>query len=397
MLHARGALPRVVIASASKFWTYHMARGAQRAGMLHKLVLTIHDKQETGVPLDKIVRIPWPAYAAWLTYHLPIPDRQAWSYYIGDNLFDYAACRHARDADIYHVYNHHGLHSMRAASKAGAITVVERASAHPNMQHGILRDEFARFGLNYPRVSEAIISKHLQEYDEADWIVVCSDFVYRTMVEAGVPAHKLVVITFGFDPSRFYPGEQDDGVFRVIFAGALSLQKGLQYLLEGYKLADLPPDRSELVIVGEPFPDAASFLPRYEGLYRHLRFVPNQKLGDIFRTGSVFALPSLQDGYAMVVVEAAACGLPVIISRNVGTIMRDGQDGFIVPIRDAQAIAEKLRYLFHHAEERRRMGQSAYEYIRHYTWDHYQNNLVNFYQRIWTQQLDSTRHPGNES
>ena len=249
-----------------------------------------------------------------LISRLPTPESQAWSYYIGDNWFDRAASRYAPDADIYHVYNHHGLHGIRAAKPAGVITVVERASAHPAFQHAILRDEFARFGLRYPGVNSEIIAKHQKEYDECDWIMASSEFVYRTMIAEGIPAGKLRVLPLGFAPERFYPAEKNDSIFRVIFAGSLSLQKGLQYLLEGFRLAQLPKDSSELLIVGGVFPDAHAFLSKYAGLYRHVNFVPNAELPKLFHTGSVFALPSLQDGFGMVVYEAAACGLPVIIS-----------------------------------------------------------------------------------
>ncbi len=375
--------PRIVVVSGNKFHAYHLARGAQRAGWLRRFVTTIFDRRESGIPADKITQIPLPAYAAMLIQRLPLSGSQAWSYYIGDNWFDRAASRYAPEADIYHVFNHHGLHGIRAAKRAGAITIVERSSAHPNVQHAILRDEFARFGLRYPAGNKQIIAKHLQEYDEAHWIMVSSEFVYRTMIAEGVPAAKLRQVHLGFAPEHFYPGEKSDNVFRVIFVGALSLQKGLPYLLEGFRLANLPSGKSELLIVGEPFPDAKAFLPKHTGLYRHLRFVPHDELARVYHTGSVFVLPSLQDGFGMVVYEAAACGLPVIISENVGATVRDREDGFIVPIRSAEAIAEKLAYLYSHEAERQRMGRSAREYVSRFTWERYQDQLIAHYREIW--------------
>jgi glycosyltransferase involved in cell wall biosynthesis len=279
------------------------------------------------------------------------------------------------------------LHGIRAAKRVGAITIVERSAAHPNVQHAILRDEFARFGLRYPAGNKQIIAKHLQEYHEAHWIMVSSEFVYRTMIAEGVPAAKLRQVHLGFAPEHFYPGEKSDNVFRVIFVGALSLQKGLPYLLEGFRLANLPSGKSELLIVGEPFPDAKAFLPKHTGLYRHLRFVPHDELARVYHTGSVFVLPSLQDGFGMVVYEAAACGLPVIISENVGATVRDREDGFIVPIRSAEPIAEKLVYLYNHESERKHLGRSAREYVSQFTWARYQDELINHYREIWGRSL----------
>lgn len=375
--------PRVLVVSGNKFHAYHMARGAHRAGLLHRFVTTIYDRRETGLPADKIVQIRGPAYAARLIERLPFPDSQAWSYYLGDNWFDRAASRYAPEGDIYHVFNHHGLHGLRAAKRRGAITIVERSSAHPNFQHALLRDEYRRFGLAYPAGFTPILQKHLQEYAEADWIMVSSDFVYRTMIAEGIPAAKLRQVHLGFAPENFYPGPKPDEVFRVIFVGALSLQKGLQYLLEAFKLAGLPRDKAELVLAGEPFPDARAFLSKYAGLYRRLNFVPHAELVKVYQSGSVFALPSLQDGFGMVVYEAAACGLPVIISENVGATVRAGEDGFVVPIRSPEAIADKLVYLYTHPAERRRMGQAAHDYVSQFTWAHYQQELVAHYREIW--------------
>ena len=85
----------------------------------------------------------------------------------------------------------------------------------------------------------------------------------------------------------------------------------------------------------------------------------------------------------MVVYEAAACGLPVIVSDHVGAQIRDGQDGFVVPIRDANAIAEKLVYLYGNEPARTRMGESARTHASQFTWQRYHDELVGHYREIW--------------
>ncbi len=383
MIPPRGRAPRVVVASGGKFHAYHLARGVHRAGWLHRFVTTIFDRREPDLPPDRVVEIPLPAYAARLISRLPLSAAQSWAYLIGDNWFDRSARRYARDADIYHAFNHHALYGMRAAKAAGAVTVVERASAHPLVQDALLREEFASFGLRYPAANRWIVAKHLREYTEADWIVVPSDFVHRTMVAEGVPPAKLRCLPLGVATERFRPGEGHDGIFRVLFVGAISLQKGLPYLLEGFRLAGLPRERSELVLVGEPSRDARAFLPRYQGLYRHVPFTPHEGLVPLYQSASVFVLPSIQDGFGMVVYEAAACGVPVIVSDNVGASVRDGEDGFVVPIRDAEAIAGKLAYLYAHEAVRRRMGAAARNHVSQLTWTHYHQELVRHYREMW--------------
>ena len=213
--------------------------------------------------------------------------------------------------------------------------------------------------------------------------MVPSAFVYRTMIEGGVPASKLRLLPLGVAVDRFSPGRKRDDVFRVIFVGAISLQKGVPYLLEAFRLAALARGRSELVLVGDTFQEARAFLPRYTGAFRHVRFVPHTRLVDEYRQASVFVLPSLQDGFGMVVYEAAACGLPVIVSDHVGAAIRDGHDGFVVPIRDATAIAERLVHLYTHERERQAMGVSARELAATFTWERYHRELVAHYADMW--------------
>ena len=385
--------PKVVVVSGGKFHAYHLARGAHRAGLLHRFVTTIFDRSETGLPPEKIVEIPAPAYAARLIQRLPFAGSLGWSYFVGDNWFDRAASRYASEADIYHAFNHHALSGIRAARRAGAITVVDRSSAHPVAQHALLREEFARFGLSYPAVNERMCAKHVQEYAEADWIMVPSPFVHRTMVDEGVPAAKLRRLPLGVSTERFCPGAKDDDVFRVLFVGAVSLRKGVPDLLEGFRRAGLRRP-SELILVGEPFPEARAFLAKYDGLYRLVPFLPHGQLVRMYQQASVFVLPSIEDGFGMVVYEAAACGLPLIVSQNVGAEVRDGADGFVVPIRDPDVIADRLLRLQDDAL-RRTMGESARQYVSQFTWERYYSELSRHYREMWGG--CAFPHPGGRS
>ena len=100
--------------------------------------------------------------------------------------------------------------------------------------------------------------------------------------------------------------------------------------------------------------------------------------GVVLRGASVLVLPSVQDGFGLVVLEAMAAGLPVIVSDHVGAkdCVREGVDGFVVPVRDADAIAERLRWLRADRSRQRRMGLNAREQALRYTWDAYRQRLL---------------------
>lgn len=375
-------MPEVTVSSGGPFHAYHIVRGAQRAGYLRRFITTVFNKHEADIDRTRVKQIILPELLGMGIQTIPVPSSVYFSYLVRDNLFDVMAARLIDGGDILNVFNHFGLYSIRKAKRLGMKSIVERSAAHPVTHHRILSEEYARYGLRFPGVNKMLFKKHELEYEEADAIAVPSDFVWRTMVEQGVPEEKLLRVNLGFAPERFRyePGVKSDSVFRIIFVGSLSLQKGVQYLLEAFRKLSLPD--AELVLVGGSFPDSSTFLPAYEGLYHHIPFVPQSELPQIYNSASVFVLPSLQDGFGMVVYEAAACGLPVIVTENVGAALRDGQDGFTVPVRDVDALADRLLRLYQDEALRRDMGQSALGYVQQFTWEAYHRQIIAHYDHL---------------
>ncbi|MFB6212827.1 MAG: glycosyltransferase, partial [Candidatus Magasanikbacteria bacterium] len=87
----------------------------------------------------------------------------------------------------------------------------------------------------------------------------------------------------------------------------------------------------------------------------------------------------------MVIIQAMACGLPVIATKNTGgpDIIEDGENGFVIPIRDTQALKEKIQYLYENPKERKRMAKNAKETVQDgFTWDDYGDRVVKEYKKI---------------
>jgi len=269
---------------------------------------------------------------------------------------------------------------MRRAKALGARTIIERSSTHPVVQQQILQEEFERFGVRYPKGMRWLIDKHLQEYEEADALAVCSEFVARTLRENGVPQEKLRYVHLGFDPQRFSPGEKSDTTFRIMFAGMISLRKGIPYLLEAFKRLNL--QDAELVLVGGYAPDSRVFTSQYEGTYKHIPFVPQAELAAFYQNSDVLVMPSLEEGFGMTVYEAAACGVPSIVSENVGAALRDGEDCFIVPIRDVEALVDAIVKLYEDRDLARKMGESARQYVQQFTWSNYHTEMMRHYEEL---------------
>ena len=282
--------------------------------------------------------------------------------------------------DVFHVASSYGLRAMRSAKRHGSWTVCDRGSSHIRVQDELLRDESARTGVFAPPTDRRFIAKEEAEYDEADAIFVPSTFARQSYVQAGIRPEKVVAIPIGIRLEEFFPVPRRDDTFLVLCVAMLSVRKGIGYLLEAMSRLTLP--ESELVLRGTVLPESREILSPYEGQFRIQGALPRPQMRDLFSQASVFVLPSIEDGFGQVIVQAMACGVPVITTTNTGgpDVITDGKDGFIVPIRDARAIAERLEYLYRHPEERAAMGRAALETVRTWNgWERYTSQVLDTY------------------
>jgi glycosyltransferase involved in cell wall biosynthesis len=250
----------------------------------------------------------------------------------------------------------------------GILTLVQRASAHSRYQANLLAEEYSRWGLNYHR-SEIAIRRAEKEFEVSDYILIPSDFVRKSFIDQGISEEKLVQIPFGVDIKRFKPesNRNNRSKFRVLFAGQISIRKGVGYLLEAWK--ELNWEDAELCLVGRVNKDFRTVLKKYI-LLPGLKLVGHvHNPVNVFQSSDIFAFPTIEEGSALVTYEALACGLPVITTPNAGSIVRNGEDGFLIPIRDVSYLVEKLKLLRHDHQLRKKMSQSARKRTEKFSWD----------------------------
>lgn len=293
--------------------------------------------------------------------------------------------RRADSADCIVAYEGFALPAFQASQAgSGALKVLSYPVAHHRHRRQVRDDELARepsFAATWPGF-EDWGPGHEERLDEeirlADGILVGSEYVADTFVKHGVSRSKIGVVSYGVDLATFSPAASmtDDGVFRVIYAGQLTQRKGLSYLLRGYRRfrrAD-----SELTLVGAAIGGTEALAP-YADLFRHVAHQPRPALAQRYRESSVFVLPTLIEGMPLVVIEAMACGLPVIVTANgPAGIVRDGMDGYIIPERDEEAICERLDHLYRHPELRRAMGRNAAARAREFSWQAFSSNAQHY-------------------
>ena len=213
-----------------------------------------------------------------------------------------------------------------------------------------------------------------QEIAAADDLIVLSSFQRDTFLEAGVSPDRLHVLPLGVDIDAFRPG---DGLrhetFTIGFVGQLTQRKGISYLLSAFEA--VRPSGARLLLVGRPTGAARPWLrPGVE----HHPAVARSALRQFYEQMDVFVLPSLVEGFPLTALEAMACGVPVIVSENTfgSDVIRDGHNGFVVPIRDVEAIVERLRLLAGDDALRSSMGRNARVTAELYSWEAFGRRLV---------------------
>jgi glycosyltransferase involved in cell wall biosynthesis len=276
------------------------------------------------------------------------------------------------------------LRSFQAARRMGITTVLNYPIAHHAYASRLLMEEarlvpsFAST-LDFVQLPPRVQSRYEEECALADTILVGSHFARDSFVAEGFPASKLRVIPYGVDLGIFsQPAnpEKHEG-FQVLFVGQIGQRKGISYLLDAYASFRRPDTR--LKLVGR-FLGPTRVLDPYSELFDYQPHLPRRDLPGVYAQADVFVLPTILEGLAIVVLEAMACGVPVITtSHGPSEVVRDGVDGFIVPIRDPEAIAEKLRLLYSDPELRRRMSEHARQRAAEFSWRAYQEKIVSFF------------------
>jgi glycosyltransferase involved in cell wall biosynthesis len=154
----------------------------------------------------------------------------------------------------------------------------------------------------------------------------------------------------------------------VLFVGEVGLRKGVAYLLAAFEALDAPATLRLVGPVDKRFVRAIGGLP--DGV-EAVGVKTGQALAAEFRDADVFVLPSVEDGYGVVTTEAMAAGLPAIVSSNCGSAdaVREGVNGYVVPVRDAMALRERLEALLSDADLRRRMGGAAASSVQGWSWE----------------------------
>ncbi|HVX66110.1 MAG TPA: glycosyltransferase family 4 protein, partial [Bryobacteraceae bacterium] len=283
--------------------------------------------------------------------------------------------RHFGSADALYAMAPGDLPAMRAARERGMFVAFEQVVG-PTFPRYLL-EESARFpGFEaWPsRAQERdYVAMHRELWACADVVLAPSEFVAQGIVELGGPAEKIRLVPYGI-PESLMDLEPAPVPGRVLFVGRVGLRKGSHYLAEAARILKERHVACEIRVVGE-VPAAMARHPLFQGPV-YAGQVPRGEVQREFLAADIFVLPSLAEGSATAHLEALACGLPVIATPNSGAVIRHEQEGLLVPVRDAAALAGAIERLVADRALRGRLSEAARRRAASYTWPCYRDRLL---------------------
>ncbi|MGD0446475.1 MAG: glycosyltransferase family 4 protein [Edaphobacter sp.] len=288
--------------------------------------------------------------------------------------FDRWTARRIAPCDAFIAISGAGLLTGRKVQANGGLFLCDRGSTHQRYQENILAEEYRRWNIPQPLAKPHITLREEEIYATADAITVPSTVAKRSFLQMGIAAEKIHVIPYGVRLDHFTRTEAPpQNSFQVLFAGQVSLRKGIPYLLQSFARLNHPKKR--LTIVGAVQDDIRPLLatlPTEDVTFTGS--LPQPELAKKMSASHLLVLPSIEEGLALVQGQAMACGCPVLATTATGAedLFTDSREGFIVADRNVDALTEKMQQIADDPALQRELSEAALLRVKNLGgWDQY--------------------------
>lgn len=288
----------------------------------------------------------------------------------------------AQPCDVVYGFSSAALELFEAAAEKGKRTCLDLATAPASVERALVREESLRFPewalhTNEPGDWTEYDTRQRRELELADLVVCGSTFARSMAVSIGIADSKLrtIPLAIGGNRDRAPCNSRKGQGLRVLFAGNEGLRKGIGYLARAVTM--LNASGVEVKVAGDLAISQAGLVSLSANM-ELLGSMPRTRIGELYNWADVLVLPSISDTFGLVILEAMEAGLPVITTPNTGgsDVVRDGIDGFVVPIRDPESIAEKLELLANDISLRCSMSDNARVRAAEFSLERYGQRLV---------------------
>lgn len=299
--------------------------------------------------------------------------------------FDQTVARRDLNGErVAYGYEHACLSTFQKQRARGGLCIYDLPIAHHKLTAELLEPEMDRFpetqtayDAHLRRLAPRRNARKDEELALADHVVVASSFTRASLLHVGFPEEQISVIPYGAPAVNTPICDAQREPFVFLSAGTQSVRKGVHYTLEAWRKIAPRNGSAELWLVGHmQLPDR--LLANLPGKVVVRPSVPRAELSEIYRRANVLVFPSLVEGFGMVITEAMAHGLPVITTPHTAgpELITHGENGFIVPVCDADTLAEVMQWCLDNGESLREIGNKTQAKAASWQWSDYRSALA---------------------
>ena len=396
------AQPRVLVSNAGTIRVFQVARQLHRHDLLQRCATTIH------VPQSLLRRLPpgirwrldratanrqakeidhlvwtysWPELAHLVAVRFFPAKANDWIKWRNQRFGRQAAKSLLKDVDLVWSFDTASHDLFEAAKERGIRCILDVCIAHPTLGREILvrnaklRPQFAADLDLEPDVE--FLAMRQRELELADRIVVGSAFVANSLMASGILAEKIIINPYGVDLETFVNQEQTDmhrdSAMTFLFVGSFTQRKGIYDLIEAWERSQLGQTGAKLILVGGTRNQLSLWKSELPTGIEIRGRISHSDIAQIFRSADAFVFPSLYEGFAKVILEAMASGLPVITTHNAcdSTIVGHNHNGFVIEPGDVDELANAMKTMQSQPDLRREFASRSADIASHYSWQAY--------------------------
>jgi glycosyltransferase involved in cell wall biosynthesis len=293
--------------------------------------------------------------------------------------------------DVIHAFSGIAEELFQSLSGTNVVKTLVRGSSHIRSQFNLLLEEEKRAGVTIDKPSLWMIEREEREYQLADAILVLSTFAQNTFLHEQNLQNKIKLWPLGAELERFRPQESiietrcqrilSKQPLNVLMVGTFSYRKGI---LDFIDIAKQTSQFIKFTFLGALTPETKKIANSYHSI---INFIPKKtqfEIPSFHASADLFIFTTIEDGYAMVLSQAQASGLPILTTENCSgpDIVIENQTGWVLPIRSPEAFIERLNWCHKNRKKLAEMAWSVYNNFQPRDWSDVAHDFVQLHQKI---------------
>ena len=320
-------------------------------------------------------------YLTGMTRHRSLREMDA-------RIFDNIVSTSSGECDIFHGWATFSLQSSKKHKKRGSKFLLDRACPHIMFQERLLIEEAELSKSVYNPVSKGFFDRCIEEYDLADKIIVPSNYSADSFIKQGFKNNKIEVLRLdaNFIPKRKKIWQVKKKNFILGTIGGNPLRKGFKYLVDAWQSLKL---KNATLLIKTNEVELRKNKELFEKIKKDETIDIISYVKDIesfYLNCDLFCLPSIDDGFGLVVLEAMSIGIPVITTKNVGAseMIKHNINGFVGEKRDKLFLESKILELYSNPSLLKDFSEKAFSSYKEYikSNNNYHRNIINLYKSI---------------